>query len=273
MLTKAQIKEILFSKGLRPGDHLWVHSSLRSVGPIEGGPDALLDALLEICGSEGTLAMPAFNYRRYLPFPHFDARTTPGRTGALTEIFRQRPDTLRSLHPTHSLTAQGKHAREFLADHYKFPAFGIGSPLDRLVQAGAYVLLLGVTHLANSCIHIGEAHAGRKKFYWEEGPLPIVNMLMPDGMVIPHQLDCSASCSMAFNAIEYPMRRKNLITDLTLGDALCFLMKGRDAIDTVVEMINKEPDALLCNRPPCRPCFLTRRYVLDHPVGMSPARR
>lgn len=273
MLTKAQIKDTLFIMGLRPGHHLWVHSSLRSVGPIEGGPDGLLDAFLEVCGSEGTLALPAFNYRRYLPLPHFDARTTPGRTGALTEIFRQRPETLRSLHPTHSLSAQGKRAPEFLADHYKFPAFGIGSPLDRLAQAGAYVLLLGVTHLANSCIHIGEARAGRKKFYWEEGPLPIVNMLMPDGRVIPHQLDCSASCSMAFNAIEYPMRRKNLITDLTLGEALCFLMKGRDVIDTVVEMISKEPDALLCNRPTCRPCLMGRRYAMDHPVEIYPAER
>ena len=264
MLTKTQIKETLFSKGMKPGDHLLVHSSLRSVGPIEGGPDALIDALLEVVGPEGTLAMPAFNYRRYLPFPHFDARTTPGRTGALTEIFRKRPETLRSLHPTHSITAQGKRAAEFLADHYKFETFGIGSPLDRLAQAGGYVLLLGVTHLANSCIHVGESHAGRMKFYWEEGPLPIVKILQPEGKVIAHQLDCSASCSMAFNAVEYPMRRKNMITDLTLGEALCFLMKGRDVIEAVVGMIGEQPDALLCNRPNCRPCSMARRYILDH---------
>jgi len=264
MLTKAQVKETLFSKGMRSGDHLLVHSSLRSVGPVEGGPEALIDALLEVVGAEGTLAMPAFNYRRYLPFPHFDARTTPGRTGALTEIFRQRPETLRSLHPTHSITAQGKRAVEFLADHYKFPAFGVGSPVDRLAQAGGYVLLLGVTHLANSCIHVGESHAERRKFYWEEGPLPTVKLRLGDGEIIDHQLDCSASCSMAFNAVEYPMRRKNMITDLILGEALCFLMKGKDVIDAVVEMIGEEPDALLCNRPNCRPCSMARRYVLDH---------
>lgn len=63
MLTKARIKATLSSKGLKPGDHVFVHSSLRSIGPIEGGPDALIDALLEVVGPEGTLAMPAFNYR------------------------------------------------------------------------------------------------------------------------------------------------------------------------------------------------------------------
>ena len=174
MLTKAQIKETLFSNGLRPGDHLLVHSSLRSVGPIDGGPEALIDALREATGAQGTLAMPTFNYRFGLAFPYFDPRRVGSRAGALTEIFRRRPDTIRSLHPTHSVAAQGKRASEITADHYKFGAFGVGCPIDRLVQAGGYVLLLGVSHLANSCIHVGESHAGCMKFDWQDGPLPVV---------------------------------------------------------------------------------------------------
>jgi hypothetical protein len=126
--------------------------------------------------------------------------------------------------------------------------------------------------LANSCIHVGESHAGRRKFYWEEGPLPIVKLLRADGQIIDHQLDCSASCSMAFNAVEYPMRRKNMITDLILGEALCFLMKGKDVIDAVVEMIGEEPDALLCNRPNCRPCSMARRHVLDRQESLPSQR-
>lgn len=182
----------------------------------------------------------------------------------MTEIFRKRAESLRSLNPTHSIAAQGKRASEFIAEHYKYQTFGMGSPLDRLAQAGGYVLLLGVTHLANSTIHVGESHAGCTKFYWEEGPLPVVKILMPDGKLIDHQLDCSASCSMAFNAAEYPMRCNNMIIDLVLGDALCFLMKGRDVIDAVVGMIRDKPDALLCSRPNCRPCSMARRYILDH---------
>ena len=272
MLTKAQVKETLFSKGVRPGDHLLVHSSLRSVGAIQGGPEALIDALLEVVGPKGILAMPAFNYRTHLPSPYFDARTTPGMTGALTEMFRKRPGTLRSLHPTHSLAAQGERAAEFLGDHYKFQTFGIGSPIDRLAQAGGYVLLLGVSHLANSCIHVGESYAGRTKFDWEDGPLPIVRILLPDGKIIDHQLDCTASCSMAFNAAEYPMRRDDMIIDLILGEALCFLMKGKDVIKAVVGMIGEKPDALLCNRPICRPCSMARRHLLGHQGSANPSR-
>jgi hypothetical protein len=75
---------------------------------------------------------------------------------------------------------------------------------------------------------------------------------------------------MAFNAVEYPMRSKNMITDLTLGEALCFLMKGKDVVDSVVEMIGEKPDVLLCNRSNCRPCSMARRHVLDHQVSGLP---
>lgn len=233
------------------------------MGPIDGGPDALIDGLLQVVGREGSLVMPTFNYTRPLPSPYFDARTTPSKSGMLTEIFRHRPETQRSLHPTHSVAAQGDRAGEFLTDHYKYLAFGIGSPIDRLVQAGGYVLLIGVTQLANSCIHVGESHAGLKKFYWENGPLPIAKLLMPDGKIFEHQLDASSSCSMAFNSVEYALRRKNMITDLQLGEALCFLMKGKNIVQVVVEMIRKTPDILLCNQRTCRPCFMSRRNMFS----------
>jgi aminoglycoside 3-N-acetyltransferase len=203
--------------------------------------------------------MPAFNYTRPLPSPYFDARTTPSRAGALTEVFRQRPETKRSLHPTHSVAAQGERSDEFLVDHLSYEAFGIGSPIDRLERAGSYILLLGVTHLANSCIHVGESHSGIKKFYWEDGPLPIVKVRMPDGGIENHQLDCSSSCSRAFNSVEYWMRSKNLIADLALGNALCFLMRGSDVVQIVVEMIRRKRDTLLCHKQSCRPCTMARR--------------
>jgi aminoglycoside 3-N-acetyltransferase len=261
MLTRLQIRTALSDHGLRVGDHLLVHSSLKSIGPIDGGADALIDGLLETVGSTGTLAMPAFNYSRPLPLPYFDPKSTPARTGALTEIFRQRPETLRSFHPTHSLSAQGQRAAEFLADHCKYATFGIGSPIDRMAQAGGYVLLVGVTHLGNSTIHIGEAYAGVKKFFGEEGPAPVAKMLREDGKVVEFQLDCSTSCSMAFNTMEYPLRRKDIVSDITLGNALCFLMKGTDIIRTTVDLLRETPDLLLCNRPNCRRCRLSRHHL------------
>jgi aminoglycoside 3-N-acetyltransferase len=261
MLTKKRIAETITRQGVRRGDHLLVHSSLRSIGPIDGGADALIDGLIDAIGPEGTLAMPAFNYTRPLPSPYFDPQTTPSRAGALTECFWRRPEAKRSLHPTHSVAAQGERAEEFLAGHLNYLAFGIGSPIDRLAKAGGYVLLAGVTHLANSCIHIGESYAGATKFYWQDGPLPIAKVRMPDGRIENHRLDCSSACSRGFNSVEYWMRSKNLISDHTLGNALCFLMRGSDVIETVVRMIGTKADVLLCSDSNCRPCTMARAHI------------
>jgi hypothetical protein len=135
MVTAREICEALRHVGVKAGDHLLVHSSLRAVGPIDGGVDAMVDGLLDAVGPDGTLAMPSFHYTRPLPEPWFDPATTPGKTGWLTEVFRRRPGVLRSLHPAHSVSAIGPRAASFLADHRT--SFGI---LRLATDAAAAVL-------------------------------------------------------------------------------------------------------------------------------------
>lgn len=248
--------------GVEKDAHLLVHSSLRAVGEIDGGADALLDALLNVVGKDGTLVMPSFCYSWDIPKPYYDARNTPGKTGMLTEIFRSRPDTERSLNPTHSVLASGKRAGEFLLNHLEKEALGIDSPIDRVAQAGGYVLLIGVTQIANSTIHVGEAYAGVKKFHSSDGALPIAKVLMPNGTIVEHQLDCSSSCSRAFNAVEYNLRKQGMIIDITIGNAWSYLMKGLDVINTVVKMIDACPNILFCTNPKCRRCRLGREYII-----------
>lgn len=264
MLTRGQILSSLQAAGVQRGDHLLIHSSLRAVGPIDGGADAMIDAMLQAVGiSEGgTLAMPAFNYTRPPPMPHFDPHLTPGATGVLSERFRLRDGTQRSLHPAHSVCAAGRRAEEFLADHHLHGSFGVDSPIDRIAQAGGWVLLVGVSHTSSSTIHVGESHAGVKKFWWHDDGPGVVKVKCPkDGKIVDVPLDCSSSCSMAFNLVEFTMRQRNAIRDVGLGNALCYLMRGKDVIDAVVQMIRRQGDVLFCNRATCRPCRLGREQV------------
>jgi aminoglycoside 3-N-acetyltransferase len=261
MLTRDRITTRLREAGIKPGDDVLVHSSLRAVGPIDGGADALIDGLLAAVGPGGTLVMPAFNYTRPLPQPHFDPRTTPGKTGALTEVFRKRPGVLRSLSPTHSVAAAGPRAAEFTDGHLDTQTFGLGSPIDKLASGGGWVLLVGVTHTSNSTIHVGETHAGVTKFAWNDGPLPSIGVKMPDGRVVEHAIDTTPSCSLAFNALDYPLRRNGEIIDLTLGAAPSHLMRGADVIARTVEIVRSDPSTLFCTRADCRPCRLGREHV------------
>ncbi len=47
--------------GVEAGDVLFVHSSFRSLGPVEGGAGTVVGALEAAVGSEGTILMPSFN--------------------------------------------------------------------------------------------------------------------------------------------------------------------------------------------------------------------
>jgi aminoglycoside 3-N-acetyltransferase len=256
-----EIVKILAGAGLRTGDSILVHSSLRNIGEIVGGGDSLIDAFLEVVGNAGTLAMPTFNYTFGIPHPYFDPVNTPGKTGVLTEIVRTRAKTMRSLSPTHSVAAQGKKAGEYLEDHLAVESLGTGSPIDKIALDGGYVLLLGVSHTSNSTIHIGESHANVKKFFYKEGLLPVAKVLTPNGEVIEHTIDCSGSCSRTFNSIEYWLRKKKQVVDLSIGAEISYLMKGIDIINTTVEMIREQQDVFFCQKKSCRRCVLGREYL------------
>ena len=246
--------------GLQKADSLILHSSLSSLGHVERGADGVIDALLAVIGPAGNLMLPTFNYTRPLPEPYYDPQNTPGRTGIIPETGRKRPEAVRSLHPTHSVAVIGPGARQLTDGHLQTRALGRNSPVDRLAKAGGKVLLLGVAHISNSAIHIGEEYADIPKSSWYE-PLPIIKVLLPDGKIIEHQLDTSPSCSAAFNAVEYPLRQHNEINDLRIGAAKIQLVSGAAVVRRVKEMIEKKADILLCRWDGCKPCAGARKLL------------
>ena len=56
--------------GLAPGDVVLVHSSLGSLGHVEGGADAVIDALLDTVGTEGTVLVPTLTGSEGLDADH-----------------------------------------------------------------------------------------------------------------------------------------------------------------------------------------------------------
>ena len=45
MYTKEQLKENLKEMGLLPNDSIMVHSSMKSIGLVEGGAETVIDAI------------------------------------------------------------------------------------------------------------------------------------------------------------------------------------------------------------------------------------
>ena len=61
-VTKEDLIRDLRALGVREGMKLQVHSSLSRIGWVEGGADAVLDALMTVVTPEGTLMLPSFNH-------------------------------------------------------------------------------------------------------------------------------------------------------------------------------------------------------------------
>lgn len=162
--------------GIEQGDALFVHSSLRSIGFVEGGAEAVIQTLQEAVGEDGTFLIPTY----YMPGGTihgtcalsdyvFDFRKHGTHMGRIPEVFLKTPGIHRSIHPTHSVSAWGRYARQFTEAHHRAPSiFGQGSPWQRFLDTPkAKVFGLGVSMGPVTFYHLIEDSLGT------EFPLPV----------------------------------------------------------------------------------------------------
>jgi aminoglycoside 3-N-acetyltransferase len=150
--------------GLKEGATVCVHSSLGRIGFVAGGPNDVIDALIETVGPKGCVMMPSFPITTsmvdYLENgPIFDVKKSPSASsmGVITEVFRQRPGVYRSLHPTHPVAAWGYGAKHLLQDHEKsITPFGSDTPYGRLATLDNGFLLMMETNVQSFLHHLQE---------------------------------------------------------------------------------------------------------------------
>lgn len=174
--TPGQLVNHLKALGIAPGQIVMLHTSVNAVGGVMGGPNTILQALLESLGTDGTLMMYAGwqdipDYITELPaevqqvyyeeHPPFDPATARAvrQNSALAEFLRTWPGAQRSLNPEASMVAVGARAYDITRDHPLNYGYGPGSPLAKLVEWGGHVLLLGAPLDALTLLHYAENRA------------------------------------------------------------------------------------------------------------------
>jgi aminoglycoside 3-N-acetyltransferase len=240
----------LAALGLAPGGVAIVHSSLKSLGYVVGGPVAVIAALERVLGPGGTLVMPTFSGqltdpetwmappvpREWWPIiranePAFDPAATPTRMmGAIPELFRALPGARRGDHPHVSFAARGADATAIAVAHTLGNSLGETSPLARLYERDAQVLLLGVGHANNSSIHLAEYRTAAPTRRRERKGGPILK----DGKRVWAVYDDIAFDTADFAALGDAFAATGAERAGRVGQAAARLMRQRDLVDFAV---------------------------------------
>ena len=254
-ITHDRIVDDLRQLGISTGDTLIVHSSLSKMGYVIGGAQTVVEALLKSIGPTGTLTMPGHSgalsepsYWKNPPVPQdwwpieratmpaFDLSLTPLREmGVIPEMFQRLPGVQRSNHPRTSHLAYGPLADIITSGHSLGDGLGEQSPLARLYECDARVLLLGVPHANNTSLHLAEYRAvWPSKTRTTQG-----SPILVDGQrqwVTYEELE---TCADDFDAIGNELATNQLQISGLVGFAQSQLMRQRVAVDFAVDWITR----------------------------------
>ncbi len=248
------LRRDLESLGVRSGSVLLAHSSLSAMGWVCGGPVAVILALRDVLGPDGTLVMPAHTADLTEPSkwkeppvpeswwpvirkdtPSYDPDLSPTRSmGIIAETFRKQKGVLRSAHPQHSFCAMGPQASFITSGH--LPPFGMGerTPLARIYELDGQVLLLGVDHSRNTSMHLAEYRASypTKRVVVEGAPFSRPGSSENWITFEDINLDSSDFDRIGEDFLQSDAGRK--VSKGRIGLAPCQLLRQRDVVDYAV---------------------------------------
>jgi aminoglycoside 3-N-acetyltransferase len=223
--------------GVADGDTLFVHSSFKSLGHVEGGAQSVVEALQEVIGTDGVLLMPSFSLKpkeKEVRAALWNVQTTPSTVGWITEYFRTLPGTVRSDHYSHSVAARGRGAEAFVSGHRERlgmsapwdlepwgKTYGSASPFIKAYEdARGRLLMLGVDYHSSTFCHVVEVMDWNRR-------------LAQDPKAEYYWLD-RAKAGAHWDAVGYLKRGK-------VGQAECRLFGIRDFVDTLAAAVRAEP--------------------------------
>ena len=255
MHTKESLIADILSLGIKPTDVITAHTSLKAIGRIDDreatGAEVLISALRS-CVPEGLLVIPSHTYANILEAPVFDIRRTMPCIGAVPNVAvqlanraweREDRTCVRSFHPSHSVVAFGRNARDFVKDdRYAQMPMADNGCYDKLHRLGAKILLIGVGLERNTFIHrIDETF--RDTYLAEGSIVPLdkypVTGIDYDGSVHPR---LARNCNQPAPSRCYPqyqqlLEKAGALHFGKIGNADVILCDAKKTFDTVSQAI------------------------------------
>jgi aminoglycoside N3'-acetyltransferase len=255
-VTASQLRDQFVALGARPGDLLAVQASMRSIGPVRGGADAALEALLEAIGPEGTLVALAFVESFPLPLSAEHAgrvvtERTPSYAGALANAMIRHPRMHRSRHPIQKFVAIGRLAERLMREHT--PESGGYDVLLRMTKMGGRHLKLGANrkipgvgtgHIAQNLLGFRQRLGRRGVMYRDR-----------DGEERLFEANWAGGCSRGFSNF-LPLYEKHgaIVARGRIGAAEAMITEMEKTLEAELEVLSREPRFFMCDNPWCYSC-------------------
>lgn len=251
------IKDSLTALGVKNGSILFARAALKTIGEVElnnGQKFNLIDLLLEMIGSDGTLVSLAYTNAYFIKPDISDVFTLdkPSYAGAFPNIMLKHPNARRSKHPVNSVVAIGKYA-DYITENHTVSSKPY-DPIKKLVELDAVMILIG-------CV---ESSPGFTTTHLVEQELGILNKILFtkyfkvyynfDGENKLYTRDLQGACSSGF----YKMYAKYIngccLNTGYVGNAYSISISAKKAYDVDLNTLSENSLFALCDNKKCWMC-------------------
>ena len=237
----------LRKSGLENGDVVLLHSSFKSFGGVEGGPQTVVDAFISVLGEEGTLIVPTYNFDFSSHNKSWDLRTTPSQMGIISEFVRLNTKSQRIFHPIYSFSILGKLAEELGSLRIK-SSFGTDSIFAKLRELNGKIMQIDSVYKGTTFFHHIEEMEGCTYRYLKEFTGNVTDKTgktyKDTFSILVRDLDQGIVTNI--KPIGEILIREEIIKVSKIGDATIWLMNSNDLYErTALE--RKNNPYLLCH--------------------------
>ena len=255
-LLPEQLAADLCNIGVGTGDTLALAVNLRNLGPVRGGPEALIDVLLDAVGPSGTLMIPTYT-KTYplsdldprIPEHIFDVMSTRSYTGIVAERMRNRRGAVRSRHPSNSIAAIGSKAVDLTRNHDE--TAGAYTPFTTLADLGGRFLGIGMGNHLVGLRHEAQAKAGLLEM---AAPARGIFYRLAYGQLNKFHRRDPGGCVTRLPELLGPMRTRGWVCEGPFGHRTALLVEVAPALEYSTQVLRADPAFNLCDDPNCNWC-------------------
>ena len=252
MHTKDSLIKDIEQSGIRKNGTLLIHSSMKAVGEVEGGGDTVLDAFIEYM-KDGLLLFPTHSWSEdNLKDGIYDPKTESSCVGILPNLFMKKTGAIRSMHPTHSVTAMGSRAQDYvMRDNDVYTPCPRHGCFGGLYDEEAQILFLGATLKTNTYIHGIEEllnipdrinpQSRRIKLLFENGDVREIDFY--------GHYSTRGDVSKNYDKLLIPMLHMGLAKEVKIGSAVSYVVEVKPMTDWVIGLLKENPSLFDDDKP------------------------